>query len=260
MHSEQDLDTKIRMTLRSECSNISASEELKRRIDYTIHEKQEGKFMKYLSIKKLCAGTAAACLLMSCTGVFASRVVGFTSASSSVPEYTSYEEISKAEERIGYQADHVERFTNGYTFSDACIGKAEAYGETQETIYTIQSLEMTYRKPGQPDLNLNIEKKVEDIPSAKQPDAVRICGETQLRYDEYTYKFIPDSYVLTEEDRINMQKENYYISVGSDEVEIQKASHVTWEKNGISYDLFGFDIEVGADGMLDMAEEIMAAE
>lgn len=260
MQPGQDLESKIRMTLKKECSGISASEELKRRIDNTISENKEEKVMKHLSVRKLCVGAAAACLLLSCSSVFASRVAGFTGSSSSIPEYTSYNEIGEAEEKIGYKTDHVERFANGYTFSDACIGENKAYGETKETIYTVQSLEMTYSKAGQADVNLNIEKKIEDMPLTKQPDSVRTCEGIMLRYDEYTYKFVPESYELTEEDKINMQKENYEISVGTDEVEIQKVTQVRWEKGGISYNLFGFDLGLSAEEMLDMAEEILTAD
>ena len=258
MQTKPEFDNKIRIILENECDGISASEELKVRIDRAIKEEQEGNFMKHLSVKKLCAGVAAACLIMSCGNVFASRVVGFAGGSSSVPEYTSYEEIGKAEEKIGFKADHVEQFANGYSFSDACIGEMDAYGETNEKIYSLQSLEMTYSKAGKPDIELYIEKKLEDIPDTKQPNSVRMCGETTLRYDEYTYKLVPASYELTEEDKINQQRDDYNISVGTDEVEIQKATHVRWEKDGLTYNLFGFDLDLSADEMLDMAEEILA--
>ena len=66
-------------------------------------------------------------------------------------------------------------------------------------------------------------------------------------------------YELTEEDKINQQKENYNISVGTDQVEIQRVTHVMWKKNGISYDLFGYDLDLSAEEMLDMAEEVLNA-
>lgn len=260
MGLKQDFDNKISMALKRECSSISASGELKRRIDRTILEKQEGTTMRHLSVKKLCAGVAAACLIVSCGSVFASRVVGVTGSSSSVPEYRSYAELDMAEEKIGYQADHVEKFSNGYTFAGACIGRNNAYGETGDTIYSTQTLEITYEKPGAEQLELNIEQKIENIPETKQPDQTRTCKDTILRYDEYTYKFVPTDYELTEEDKINQQRENYNISVGADEVEIQRVTHVMWEENGISYDLFGYDLDLSAEDMLDMAEEVLAAE
>lgn len=259
MGLKQDFDHKISEALERDCSSISASEELKRRIDRTILEKQEGTIMRHLSVKKLCAGVAAACLIMSCGSVFAFRVVGVIGSSSSVPEYRSYAELDRAEEKIGYQTDHVERFSNGYAFAGACIGRNDAYGETGDTIYSTQSLEITYEKAGAEQLELNIEQKMEDIPETKQPDQTRICGDIMLRYDEYTYKFVPVGYELTEEDKINQQKENYNISVGTDQVEIQRVTHVMWKKNGISYDLFGYDLDLSAEEMLDMAEEVLNA-
>lgn len=258
MRTKQEFDKQIRIILENECDGISASEDLKYRIDRAIQEEQEENFMKHISIKKLCVGVAAACMIMSCGSVFASRVVDFVGGSSSVPEYTSYEEIGKAEAEIGFEADHVGRFANGYVFSGACIGEMDAYGEASEKIKTVQTLEMTYSKAGKADVNLYIERELEGISDTKQPDSVRTCGDTVLRYDEYTYKFVPVSYELTEEDEINQQKDNYYISVGTDQVEIQKITRVRWEKCGITYDLFGNDLDLSADEMLDMAEEILA--
>lgn len=95
---------------------------------------------------------------------------------------------------------------------------------------------------------------------SKQTEKTRVCGDITLYYDSTTYKFVPADYELTQEDKVNQEKENYCISYGSDQVEIQKAVVVDWMKNGIRYQLIGFDLNVSADEMFDMAEEIMGTK
>lgn len=60
MRAEEDFGSRIRTALQKECSDISASEGLKSRIDEVISKKQEENSMKHMSAKKMCIGVAAA--------------------------------------------------------------------------------------------------------------------------------------------------------------------------------------------------------
>ncbi|MDD3142290.1 MAG: signal peptide protein, partial [Lachnospiraceae bacterium] len=72
-----------------------------------------------------------------------------------------------------------------------------------------------------------------------------------------TYKIVPPDYELTEEDKQNQLREDYFISYGSSEVYTQEASNVVWVQDGVTYDLLGFDVDVSADEMMQMAQEII---
>lgn len=256
MHKEQEFDSSVKKALEKECCDISASEELKRRIDEAVCEWQEGNSMKHINKKKLGVMMAAACLLVSGLTVFAGRTANIRVGGSAAPEYTEYADLEKAEEQLGYTADSVEQFANGYSFADININELEACDEEDNKLYTIPTMMLRYTKDGS-DISLYIQQKIEELTISKEPDASRNCGDVTLRYDEYTYKFVPASYELTQEDIINKQKDNYMISYGSDEVTIQKVMDVRWEKNGISYEMLGFDLELTGEEMLDMAEEIV---
>ena len=43
-------------------------------------------------------------------------------------------------------------------------------------------------------------------------------------------------------------------------MEMQKSAVVEWTKNGIQYQLIGFDLNLTADDMFDMAEEVMGTK
>ena len=313
MHAEQNFECRIKTALERECDNISASEELKRRIDESICGKQEENSMKHMSVKKLCVGVAAACLLVSGVTAFAGGASYFVSGSSTEPEYTDYQDMKKAEKQLGYAVDSVEQFVNGYSFDGVSVETIDAYTEENDKMYSIPTMDIRYCKDGN-NVDLTINEMVEHTMSAKEPNATRMCGDIELRYDEYTNKFVADSYELTEEDKINEQRDDYNIiytsiavsgvepdetgsgsgdsddvkqgnfvvsndsgsvsiinyeiqdqngdtvSVTYDGVRIQQVKVVSWEKDGISYNLTGSDPDMSADEMLDMAEEILAAD
>lgn len=315
--SDKDFDSGIKAALEKECDGISASEELKRRIDETIRERQEDNSMKHMSVKKLCVGVAAACLLVSGITVFAGGAIYFVSGSPIEPEYTEYQDMEKAQKKLGYAVDCVEQFENGYTFAGVSIETIGAYSEESGKMYSIPAMDVTYRKE-EMKIDLNISEKAEDGLASKQPVATRMCGDTMLRYDEYTNKTVPASYELTEEDKINEQRDDYNIiyrsvtvkqteqdseeagvigteetalnetesedvkrgsyvvsedgvvtatiqdtqadidyTVTYDEVSIQHQMIVSWEKDGKFYSLMGTDLDLSADEMMDMAEEIL---
>ncbi|MBD5513335.1 MAG: hypothetical protein HDR06_01445 [Lachnospiraceae bacterium] len=322
MRAVQDFDSSIRTALVKECDGISASEELKSRIDETIRKRQEENSMKHMSAKKLCISIAAACLLVSGITVFAGGASYFVSGSSMGVEYTDYQDMGKAQKKLGYAVDSVEQFANGYSFYGANVESITAYSEENGALYSVPMMNIRYRKD-EKKIDLNISEKTGDNIPSKEPNATRICGDIALRYDEYTDKIVPDSYELTEEDKINEQRDdynivymsvtvnqeetdgtkseetvtgmddinmsdsddvkkgsyvisedgsvtltthgtqdndNYVISGTYDEVCIQHRMVVSWEKDGKSYNMTGTDLDMSAEEMLDMAEEILTAE
>ena len=216
--------------------------------------------MSRINMKKIAVSVAAACLLIS-GSVFAGNVSGVIMSGSSVPEYKTYAEMGKAEKKIGYSADYVESFYKGYRFTGASVTYIKMQDDNKNTIHTVKGLDVEYEKAGQTALTLTIEQSWgEDLWKNRTPDAVRTCGNTTMRYYVTTNKYVPLDYELTDEDRANMQKENYNLGVGSDSVIINQSMNVRWEKDGVWYELFGFDVSLSSDEMFDMAEQIINAE
>lgn len=238
MHAEQNFEGRIKTALERECNDISASEELKCRIDEEICKRQEENSMKHMSVKKLCIGVAAACLLVSGVTAFAGGASYFVNGSSTEPEYMDYQDMDKAQKQLGYAVNSVERFANGYSFDGVSVETIDAYTEENGKMYSVPMMDIRYRKDGK-EIDLNINEKVGDDISSKEPNATRMCGDISLRYDEYTNKLVPDSYELTEEDKVNEKRDDYnivYMSVTVNEVESGKA-----EANGDHLDVGNSD-------------------
>lgn len=265
-------EDKVKLALEMQCGGISASETLKQKIDMDIRRRgkivpisasgeQEASMKeqsrKHFSIKKFAVGIAAACLLLS-GGVFAGRTAGYISAGSM--GIYSYSELAKAEKKLGFSADVAENFDNGYSFVKMAVDKTSAMDENRKVIYTFPELSVNYVKDGINDISLYVDQRPEKGEQAKAPDMTDQCGDIILRYDVYTYKFVPVDYELTEEDKANLERDDYEISEGADSVSYSRISHVTWEKEGIYYDLLGMDTALNGEEMIGMAKELIEAE
>lgn len=261
MKMTQDFEQKIKTALQEECGTICISDEVKQKIEEEISLSQEEKEMKHFGIKRVVLGVAAACLLVS-GGVCASKTAGFRSSMNLLgfAEYASYDKLAEAEQKLGYEVDCVEQFANGYAYAGGNIHEVEALDEQGNTTYTMQQLALEYDKKGEPDISLYVEKPVETLEQGKEADAVRESGNKTLEYRVYTYKFVPADYELTEEDKANEARNDYFISYGSSEVEIKIYHTVTWYAEGIYYNLMGFDLNLSPEEMLDMAEEILSVQ
>ncbi len=267
-------EDKIRTALEMQCGDISASGTLKQKIDGEIRRrgkvipmylpeeqevsmrKQSEQNRKHFNTKKLVIGLAAACLLIS-GGVFAGKTTGYISGYNKI---YSYEELDSAEERLGFSADVVESFSNGYSFEEMLVGDTRAVDENGDTVYTFPELNVQYIRDGVSDIALCADMRPEKGEQAKAPDLTDQCGDIALRYDVYTYKLVPEGYELTEEDKENLERDDYEISEGSDEIEYAQMTHVLWEKDGVYYDLLGNDTALSGEEMFAMAKELIGAE
>lgn len=260
MNRKDEWEDKIKDVLTLACDGLTASQDLKDRIDRKILTSQEAESMKHLSVKKLVIGVAIGCLLIS-GGVFAAgQVVSVSSHSDWRDGCNSYSGMEQQEKKLGYEVDSVEQFTNGYRFEKAVVGEAQGKDQDKNTVDTHKFMSIEYARGTEPTVSLYIEKPFETIVRNQQAEKTRVSGDTTLYYDSTTYKFVPADYELTEEDKVNQEQDNYCISYGSDQVEVQKSVVVTWMKNGIQYELIGFDLNVSAEELFDMAEEIMGTK
>ena len=261
MKEREVWEEKIKNVLALQCDGVTASRDLKDRIDRQILESQkEAGNMKKLSIKKLVIGVAVGCLLVSGGAFAAGRVVSLTSHSYLWDAYRSYGDMDKAQAKLGYQTDAVESFSNGYRFEQMSVDDVNGTDEDGNAVYTYKNFNICYKKSGEPSVWLDASKPVEASARSRAPEATREVNGITLYYNTTTYKIVPPSYELTEEDQANLEKDNFTISYGSSEVQIQLASDVTWEKDGVEYALMGFDLNLSADEMFDMAEEVMGTK
>lgn len=316
---KQEIDSRIKAAFHQECDGISASEDLKCRIDAAVCKQQAGQerraSLKHFRGKKLIAAAAAACLLVSgISGIAAGNVDFFVSTSRMGSDYTDYRDMDKVEKKLGYAVDSVEQFANGFAFESVNIDSTVAVSEENGEMYRVPSMDARYRKDGKLiDLIVSetAGENATDI-HAREPQAARMCGDITLRYHEYTNKIVPPGYALTAEDMVNDQRDDFEIvyfatttttvttgdaatdeegaadEVDRDDYHVAVSGYdrdvavtlrqtgqsweewtengepyliqtkiVSWEKEGKYYDLMGADLDLGAEELFDMAEELI---
>lgn len=262
-------DREISRALRRSVAYIEAPDGLKQRIDRQILEalKKEEKMKKVkkeIGWKKLGIGVVAACLLVGTGCLAAGGMKYFMGSSSSRPDYTAFSDLEKAEADAGYQVNAVEAFDNGFAFRDITISEESLVNEAGKKEETQKGIHIGYEKDKE-DVMLYIrrlyQQEQEDGGLEEEPafDITRQIGEVQAGFRQISNKFVPPDYELTEEDLKNMENPNFNLAYGSSEVEINTGLSVSWTQDGLRYELYGTDLSVDGEELLDMAETIITA-
>ncbi len=277
MRRQSDMNMRISRALHNESDSISASVELKRKIDEQLdthegqmnvvdimhlaaHRKQEKTMKKINKINKMwvAAAVIAACILIP-TGVYATgRITGYVSSLSLGYQYDSYAELAEAQEKAGFTFACIENFSNGYAFTSMDISGTDKMDESNKRFGTFKEWWGYYKKEGAPDIEL-IVHEVQAEAADYEPDAMAqkdINGIT-VSYKVDHYKNVPVDYEMTAEDEANMAGPHYYISVGTDEIEEDDISFTTWEQDGLDYSLMCRNAVMSEDDFFAMAEELI---
>lgn len=259
----QEIDNYIKDSLIQQASQVSASEQMKWKIDQSIRndEVREISKMRNWSIKKK-IGLAVIVGVLASTACFAGGAVTSIVAHGH-PEWMrlAYEDITKAEKDLGFEVQAVQTFNNGYTFKDLDIIENKGMDDEGNVMENYKSASICYIKENAPKVSLDIEKKKDDVENRTANETKQYKGVALSYYLDH-YKFVPEDYELTEEDKANLEREDYEISYGSDEDEIEeKEIHsVHWEIGDVSYNLMVFDTDMTTAELFDMAEEIIDAK
>lgn len=250
---------------------IEASPVVKEKIDLAISERENDIFrqerkrvtiMKW-NMKKVAVTALGVCLLTGGVCYAAEQMVQYYTSSSDIRNYqTDFSAVESCAEEAGLNVNALETFANGYTFQEVGVDKTVAMGEEDQKLYEFPELVISYEKEGLPSVNIFAEDAVYygGHDDTLTYDATRDCDGIEIRCYTVTNKFVPADYELTDEDNANMDNPNYNLAYGTSEIEITESMHVTWTKDGVHYHMFGFDLTLSAEEMLDMAEEMISAE
>ncbi|MEG1001641.1 MAG: hypothetical protein RR844_09615 [Clostridium sp.] len=81
-----------------------------------------------------------------------------------------------------------------------------------------------------------------------------------MYYYEQNYKFVPENYELTEEDKRDQAEGKLEISFGASEVSIKNIQGLSWYEGGLEYRVMGNDYNFEVEEMIDMAKVIITQE
>lgn len=173
--------------------------------------------------------------------------------------YSTYQQVGKAKKQAGLQGVIPENFANGYQFERVTVKNVDAYDENNHKAFTYKSLSVFYRNSNGQRLYLSINPELAALPESEHRDALcREIGGISVRYVHDHYKFVPEDYEPTEQDKLWMAQPGNYLSYGSDEVEESTMAFLGWSQDGARYDIMDVGGGVEPDTLFSMAEEIIA--
>ena len=88
-------------------------------------------------------------------------------------------------------------------------------------------------------------------------DDTRVIGDVTVQYSADDYKAVPADYEPTAEEQAAVEAGDLQIGYGASEVTVQQYQFLRWEQNGVYYTLSGFDLDMTADELFQMAQEII---
>ena len=250
-------EEKIDQMLKRALSPVTPDEE----INQKLKQKLEGRKMKKFKVKKVMICVAACCLLLGTVCVASSGIVQSIVSSSLAIGEKDFTKLGELEAEAGFSVKAIEQFQNGYQFSDMTITNNTGYDESGNALTRYKGINFTYKKEGEDSLSLNTEKEINMQADTEQnPDEVKIIEGIEVEYYLSTYKWVPVDYELTEEDKKNMEKDNYFISDGASEISENLVSGVSWVQDGIYYHIVNVHDKTEPEVLFQMAEELILSE
>jgi len=238
-------DFLLRRSLHEETADLQPSEDMLRNIRREADRRKKEKNDMTFKMKRLMALAAALCLI--CMTCYAAVEIGIYESYSTV-DFAEYNQLSLAEKEAGFEFERVESFSNGFKFISGGVNESSRNDKDGNLIVEAKGINLAYVNDEGQYVALMVEPKCFYENGTEALPAGYSCD---------TYKFVPEDYQLTDEDKRMMEEGDFFVSYGSDGVEINEMEHYYWEDGVLVYSLLASDCGLGEDGLAAMAREIM---
>lgn len=221
-------------------------------------EKENQTMKSKKRIRYLVLAAALICLL-SIT-VYAAELLNIHSYySGSSKIYEKHSDMGRALAQVGLQAEIPESFASGFRFQSAEVQDVDAMDENGEQVLTFKELIVYYKDEQGQMLALRLREDLEELPKDERtPASTKTVDGVELKFYQDIYRFVPEDYQLSEEEKEWADQPGHYVSYGADEVQEKIATFLLWTENGINYSIMNLGWEAfEADTLFMMAEEMI---
>lgn len=263
-----ELEMQLRETLHESVDHMEADDAMKARIDLMLNNQNTGKSRKVMW-KRLTVGVAAA-LCLTTVGAFArGQLAGLASSLNTDEMRFSVEQLQKDTAKIADGLEIPETLA-GYNFQKGAITYVDKLDEEGNRFGTYPELMADYGTSVNADgtaLAYTARAYDEELDGEKaekgqyyegQPREEREMDGVTVSYQADRYLFLPPDAQPTAEEAELEAKGELYISYGSDAREEQTFQNVTWQKDGVVYQVFTYDDSVTADDLFAAAADALA--
>ena len=264
---ERRTDKKIAEWFREEADRISIPADMKTEIDRRISDAERSGYMmknrKRFNAKRVVLAVAAVALIGSVTAVAAGRLAASSSHSSMLDQVNNYSALAEVKEEVGFDFPSVEEFSNGFVFDFAVPVDSSDYDEDGNVLSDYKKVSLAYTDGAQQVwAYISQVRPYEEGTTGGLGSTPVWQGEKDgisLTVTKTVHKFVPPDYEKTQEDIQAEQEGSLVFAYGSSEVEINVSYSCIFEKDGLSYDLLGFDLTMEPEELAQMAAELVAA-
>nr|WP_297274417.1 hypothetical protein [uncultured Agathobaculum sp.] len=251
---EMKMEREMQEMLHRCAEGMEAPEKLKTRIDFAIKSGKAPRKVRRPFAKRLAAVALVAAVAV--TGAVAGNgIVAYTFGSSWSNERMSYAE-TQAELIDGAKVP--ESFTNGFTFENAVHEYGGEKDEDGNVLREWTNIDVQYERDGV-TLHLGTGEAHNDGTTVDTStfDDARVIGDITVQYSADDYKAVPADYEPTAEEQAAVEAGDLQIGYGANEVTVQQYQFLSWEQDGVYYTLSGFDLDMTADELFQMAQEVI---
>lgn len=252
-------EEQLRAALHAAADSCDPPAGLKQQIDAQLawQEKKEERFMKKMNMKKVAAAAVMACALTGTVCVAAVKMSAYsTGYSSPADEIDDFSNLSKLAKKAGVTIHAKEVFDNGFAFESANVINGQDFDENGNETGSHKDVRISY-KNGEKNVNYTVRKGerayTDEELARRQP--IEADGITYY-FNQDNYLFLPGEDDVTEEDKAAEAAGTLYISLGSSEREEQVSTHLTWNADGQQHSLSGFDLDMSAEELVQMAQQM----
>lgn len=250
-------DEKVDQILKYALSPVTPDE----KINQKLKQELEGKKMKKFEVKKMVVLVAACCMIFGTVGLASTGVVSYITSGSSTLEETDFAQLENIESKAGFSIKALENFQNGYTFINMWIQESVDHDENDNVLGRYNTIDIKYEKAGEDTLSIHAMPAVlAHTDKEREPNQTIEIEDMEVAYYVDTYKWVPVGYELTEADKVNMKRNDYFISEGADGVSENPVSYVVWVQDGIRYCIMNIHGKTEPEVYFKMVEELIVAE
>ena len=252
--NKTEFDEKMKNMLHECADDLHAPDTMKTRVDFALRSAQVKPRHRWGKRIAVLAAVAA----IAVTGAFAAGGLGSITSHSWSDQRLSMEQTQQHMEDAGAALtlpETIGDFTFSHGYDVAATAKS-ATGKSEQ----VDEVNAEYEKDGV-TLNFNAHKTYtvfsDEENSDPEPDEVQEVNGVTLSFRDSHYRFVPPDYEPSDEEKKLERRGELTISYGSDEVEDRQFQSVSWQKDGMSYSLYGFDTGLDAQTMLELASGLV---
>lgn len=242
-------------------SKINIPPEMKERIltksiNANHQSRKENNIMKFK--KKIAIVAVAAAMILGVTAFASSGIItSWNSSSSSIPNYKSLPSYEQCVKDAGYAPVLINSFVSGYTFKDGSLVNNNLTDENGNSVEKFKSFSFRYGK-GNDKVTFSADKYSSNMKTTGE--VIDNIDGIDIYINEYTNKFVPGNYELTEEDKAAQESGELVFSFGADDVKICDVKNVLWSDGDIHYTLTQIDGKLSPEDLAEMAKEVIMSD